>query len=391
MRKITRDAWLTAALFGLLILISVASAVQEARNQKAPPLASFSSDPEGAKALRLWLDELGYATTDQVDDVTRLPGDLDLVFTLEPHPGITEPEWDAIDRWVEAGGSFILAGDKLGSRLAMQHYEFSLTDLDEPVEDLSLQAPLLAGLPVSPTARLRASAWLNTSRSDYVTHLAAGSGPVLVSFPQGKGLVILSSASFPFSNAGLKEPGNPALVLNLVAAARGSRPGERGRVWFDEWRDGVRPAGEVVGVDRWLARTPAGRSLLYAALIVFLALLFQGRAFGRPARLAREINRRTPLEFITALANLNRRAGHRAEMLQLYRRDLKRRLGQRYRLDPSLPDDEWVLQLAQVRPGLQAEALAQLLERLRSPQVSEAEMVQLARQAAAWMEDLLDR
>jgi hypothetical protein len=197
--------------------------------------------------------------------------------------------------------------------------------------------------------------------------------------------VFLCATAYPFSNQGLKEAGNPALVSNVLSFGK-----ETGQltVWFDEWHHGKgrQNATGIVGPVQWLRRTPAGQSLLYVAVVLFVALLLQGRRFGRPTPLPRDLNRRRPLEHITALANLNRRAGHRREILRHFHRQLKRQLGGRYRLDPTLPDDEWVRQLSRVRPELDQAALLHLLARLQQPTVTEAELVRLVRDASAWLD-----
>jgi len=226
-------------------------------------------------------------------------------------------------------------------------------------------------------------AYLRPQRSDFVTHLAAADGPVLVSWPQGAGRVVLSATAYPFTNLGLKQPGNPALVLNLVSLSAA-----HGRVYFDEWHHGRRSAPtELSGPEAWLRSTPAGRAILYVAAVVFLALVLGGRGFGRPLPLPRETTRRAPLEFISALAHLGRRAGHSQAVLGQYRQQLKRQLGRRYRLDPALTDDAYVERLARYDPRLDAPALRRLLARLAQPNVSERELVQLAGEAADWTKD----
>jgi hypothetical protein len=96
--------------------------------------------------------------------------------------------------------------------------------------------------------------------------------------------------------------------------------------------------------------------------------------------------RRAPLEYITAIANLSRRAGHRRAVLDDFRHRLKRGLGQRYRLDPTLPDDQYLRHLAGLNPNLDVAALGSLLDRLRRPQVSEGELVALSADVADWLE-----
>jgi hypothetical protein len=218
---------------------------------------------------------------------------------------------------------------------------------------------------------------------DFVTHLADEEGPIILSFEKGQGRVFLSATAFPFSNAGLKEAGNPAAILNLVSAAR-----QPGLIWFDEWHHGLRSDGsQVIGPTEWLRYTPSGRSFLYLAGVIFIALLLRGRRFGRPTPLSQETSRRAPLEYITAIANLNRRARHRADVLRQYHHWLKRGLGQRYRLNPTLPDEEYLAQLGRFNPRIDLTALGNLLARLRQNQVSENELIRLADETAAWLEE----
>lgn len=384
MKHLSRDSWLALALFLLLAIMMAIALIQQTRAETPPPLASFSTEPDGANALRLWLASLGYTVSDYTAAAFAVPPTTRLVLMLEPLPGITADEWATLDDWVEAGGMLVLAGDGFGAALAMAHYDinlsFQMTDPDAPA---ALQTPLFVSPPFTTPADLRWQAGFTSERQDIVVHVAQADRPQLISFAQGNGRVLLVASAQPFTNTGLKEPGNPDLVLNVVSAA-----GERGMVWFDEWHHGVRgpqAANEVLGPGNWLRRTPAGNALLFAGVVVFLALLLQGRPFGRPVPLPREISRRAPIEYITAVANLSRRAGHRAAVLQDYHDRLKRALGYRYRLNPTLPDAEFVAALAAHNPALDSTALSHLLARLSRATASEGEMVQLAAEAAQWL------
>jgi hypothetical protein len=213
--------------------------------------------------------------------------------------------------------------------------------------------------------------------------LAANGQPVLVSFDKGRGRIILSATAQPFSNLALKEPAIASLVINLI----GLGP-HRNKVWFDEWHHGLHvSSGHIVGPDQWLRQTPLGHALLFVVGAVFLALLLQGRAFGRPVPLPGELKRRGPLEHVTAIANLSRKAGHRNAVMGQYYSYLKRHLGRRYSLDPSLPDADYVKTLAGYNPALDQTALLRLLQRLSQKNLGEDEMIQLAAQASAWMKN----
>ena len=127
--------------------------------------------------------------------------------------------------------------------------------------------------------------------------------------------------------------------------------------------------------------------MLYVALVIFIAVALQGRRFGRPVPLPKDTTRRAPLEYITAIANLKRRAGHRQAVLTQYHNRLKRGLGQRYRLNPTLPDDDYVSQLADLKPNLDAAALRTLLARLGQAKISESELVSVAAEVATWLKE----
>jgi hypothetical protein len=331
------------------------------------------------------MEELGYRLSNRVSADFTLPEDTSLVLVLEPRIGITGDEWEHIDLWVEEGGTLVLAGRRWVAAHAVRHYDFELVYLDEneEVEALVPQNPLWVAPPVSGMVEARVKAFFETDRHDFVPHLAVEDKPVLVSFEQGAGQVFLSAVPFPFTNAGLKEKVNPELVLNLMTAGRSD-----GVIWFDDWHHGIRAfRQDVVGPEDWLRYTPSGRAALYAAVAVILALILQGRRFGRPVPLPKRALRRAPLEYVTAIANLSRRAGHRLATLQQYHHVLKRDLGRRYRLNPTLPDDEYVAQLSRCNPAIDETALQGLLLRLRKRDVSEAELVQLASEVATWLEE----
>ncbi len=383
--KIDRNALITLVLILLLLLITTLAAIQQARMARSEglPLSPISSAPRGGRVLWLWLQELGRSLSADPQHFFQASQSVDLVLILEPQYAITPEEWTILDRWVEEGGTLVLAGSAPPMLDAAQHYGFDLTYTEGRVEDAAPVTPLWAAPPLPERVPVDTNAVLVPIRTDYLPHLATETDPVLVSLERGEGWVVLSSSAYPFSNAGLKEQGSGALILNILAAAPRSE-----RIWFDEWHHGVREAsGSASGPLDALRSTPPGWALLYAAGVVFVALLLRGRPFGRPLRPARAALRRAPLEYVTAIANLRRRAGHRTAELAYYRQWLKRDLGRRYRLDPHLHNGLYVARLAEYVPGLDREALRSLLARLRQAGVEEDELVALAMEVTQWLEE----
>ena len=382
MRRLSRDAWLALGLFLLLTIFTTITVVQQAQaSLQDPPLASFSAQPQGSRALWLYLESQEIKLTDSAGASFAVPPGVHLALVLEPTVEFTPGEWELLHDWVEDGGTLLIAGTgPVSVDLAAQlEINFGLAPSTEAA--VSSQTPLLQAPPLPTLENATTPFYLRPRRDDYVTLLANQNGnPTAVAFAEGNGRVIFTTLTEPFSNEGLQNEGNAELVLNLLNGA----PDMTG-IWFNEWHHGIRPeADAALSSSNWLQRTPVGRALLLVLVVIFIGLVLRGRHFGRPVPLRQDIVRRAPLEYITGIANLSRRAGHRTAVLQHYHDHLKRDLGTRYRLNPSLPDDEFINQLVAYQPNLDTASLRQLLQKLSRTQVSEGEMVQIVREATSF-------
>jgi hypothetical protein len=378
--RIPRDAWLTAALLLVVGALGAAAAAQNVEVPDAPALVSTSHQPDGASALRRWLLRLGYQVELNDGSAFDIPAETRLLLMLEPSESVEEDEWQQIARWVEQGGRLVIAGESWVALNAARSYDLNPRPLNPAAQALSPQHALFNAPPLELEAPLRAGVVYQPERQDYVSHFGLPDGPVMVSLQLGSGWILFSSTAYPFTNAGLKEPGAGALMLNLLRL-----DAERGTIVFDEWHHGLRTTA-AAGPASWLRETPAGQALLYAGAVLLAALALSGRAFGRPIPAGDERGRRSPLEYINAMANLSRRAGHRRATLLQYRQALKRALGRRYRLDPGLPDDRYADELLRLNSELDAAALRRLLVRLANPAPNEADLVAAAGQCADWIE-----
>ena len=375
----SRDSKLGIGLVLLLVVITALAATQEQAQQEYPVLSTLSSAPNGALALKLWVQELNYDVEQQTPASFAPPENTSILFMLEPlFP--TEGEMDAVDTWVEKGGTLIAIGEAYGMYSLIDHYEFFFDYLPANPEVPVPDAPLLTSPAASEFTNATVRLALASARDDYVTLITYDGKPVLVSFEQGNGRVILGTLAQSFTNAGLKQSGNPELVLNILALAR-----KKGTICFDEWHHGEQGA-QVLGPGEFLRSTPVGRSLLFVTFAVFIVLFMQGRGFGRPVPLPQEIKRRGALEHVTGIANLSRRAAHRSAVMLHYHDQIKRKLGQRYRLDPGMDDEQYMHTLAGYNPSLDRNELSNLLKRLKRRDVSESEMVYLAGEASKWID-----
>ena len=379
--KVNREALITILLLSAVVLLALPAALGQSQEAESIPLANDSTAPDGGRALWLWMDQIGYQLRDSVGEIFALPSETDALMLLAPQrfPGISSGEWNAIDTWVEAGGILIASG----SPGAAQHYGFSTRS--QNVESLAPFSPFTNSPMIPSVVAVEAGTYLvpNEGRFNYIPLLAHENGLVMVALDDGLGRVILSTANFPFSNQGLQAEGNAEMLLNIFQHIP-----KCSQVWFDEWHHGKRlVVNEIYGPGNWLRYTPAGRSLLFSAIVLFAAILLSGRRFGRPLRAIDHKPRRAPLEHATAIANLSRRAGHRSAVLADTAERVKRHFGTRYRIDPRLSDEDYLTALKRYAPQLDIEQIGQLLALLRQSKISEQKMLALAIEASELMED----
>ena len=343
--KLSRDTWLALGLLLALIVVTALSVIQQTRAEAvSPSYLSTSTEPNGLQALSEWLEALDYAVAEHTTAAFSIPDDAQVLILVEPRFPVSEADLEQVDDWVEQGGTLLLVGWQIFARQVLNHYDVNLDAMPADEQRLVPTAPLMTGPMVRQPLPLAARFHLRPDRDDSVTLLAANGRSLAITFPQGAGRVIATTLRDPFTNAGLQQEGSAAYILNLFSLT-GKAATE---VWFDDWHHGVRASG--VDSSNWLQQTPGGRAILLLGAILFVTVALRGRRFGRPVPLPADLSRRAPMEHITAIANLNRRAGHRTAVLQDYHDRLKRHLGFRYRLNPALPDDEFVAALAAYNP-----------------------------------------
>lgn len=375
--KLSRDTWLGIGILLTLVVVTTAVVLQESKNAQLPYL-STSSAPTGTLALKLWLNELGFEASSTPLEAFSPNEEVETILVIEPLISIDANEWKILDHWIERGGTLIVAGQKAAANEAMQHFDFQVVFLGAHATEVRPAVPLLTSPVVTSSVAFETDFGLGTVRTNYLPLLSASDAPVAVTFRQGGGRVILTTMPGMFTNKALKDDHAAVAVLNLLAYAK------PGTLWFDEWHHGSQSDG-VVGPEEWLQDTPGGHAILFTVFAVFVVLVLQGRAFGRPVPLKHEIKRRGPMEHVTAIANLNRKAGHRSEVARQYHRRLKRHLGGRYRLDPSMRDEEYVEALAGYNASIDKAELLKLLKHLSQANLSEADLLKYAAEASKWM------
>ncbi len=407
--KINRETLLVFGILAVLVTLTVIGAVLKAQQtDNLPVLSSFSNQPDGGKALSLWLAALGFEVSTGLEETYTIPPGTGLVLVLEPNEDLLPDNQAELDRWVEAGGTLILAGESWPAQNAMAHYGYNLGYVYSGTLPIRAVSPALAHPPLPGVALVQVNRTLNAFQPpasqtasptpDQGSNLSLQPGQPLFATPLGlvaarlelgKGQIFLLSAPELLTNRGLKASGNPEIVQNLLNLAQ-SGSSSPGKAWIDEWHHGLRAASAaIVGPEAWLRQTPGGHALLFSAVLVFLALALSGRSFGRPLPAQASLARRAPLEQITALANLSRRAGHRSRLVQAEYQAVKRRYAHRYHINPDLPDNQFASIVASLAPEVDSASLEHLLTGLTramyAPDLSESEMLRLVSEASKWL------
>ena len=374
--KNRRDLIILAGLFLALILFVVVGPRMRPRQTDPDIPTSRSSADTGALALYNWLGQIGY-------DVRRLeyrPFDLDegdaALVVLNPTTAINQAHIDTILGWVERGGTLILADD---TAIAFSASDELLDQIDVYRDVYSGTLTIDRAFPAQPVLDQPPAGELvlNTRRvlvpltESYVKLAGPRDADVLIGMKRGQGYIYLSSATYPLTNAGLRDANNAALVLNILR-----RVPKGGRIQFDEYHLGFFTPPSP---SRVLLGSPLGWAAAYALLATGLYLLLAGRRFGRPVPVKEELARRSSAEYVESMADLLQRAGQRGYILKHYHTMLKRRLAAPAGISPLLDDAAFVRELARFRT-VDEQALLTLLARLRSSKISEAELVRAVAQ-----------
>jgi hypothetical protein len=285
------------ALLGICVVALVIGGLRLLTERTPLPVgSSYSAQPDGALALYAWADAVGGRTLRLQDPFLDESQPTSLV-VLQPETPLDSTARDAFDGVAERGGTLVVAGDSLPWLL----YARSLGVTVEPLRASASIARTPDGLLVPFIARYRLAAassqpLLMTSDSEVVALKTA--------YKQGS-LVVIASPT-PLSNAALSQEADARFVFREVIAPSSGRA-----LIFDEVHRSFAPAAAgTTSIDELLFETPAGRALVYAALLVFAFLALRGRRLGPPLPAPTPSDtRRTMYEHVQMLASLYRRSG----------------------------------------------------------------------------------
>ena len=205
-----------------------------------------------------------------------------------------------------------------------------------------------------------------------VVHLENSRGALLVDYPYGKGRIVLLSDPYIFSNGGISLKDNLQLAVNLVTNTEGL-------IAFDEYHQGRGTTrNALIG---YFSGTPILPILGQLVALILVILWTNSRRFARALPL-KEIDRRSSLEFVASMAELQERArAYDLAIENVYSRT--RRVLARYAgMDYNSPRAEIASRVA-ARSSLEPQELEGLMrqceEAINGAPVTERQSIQLVK------------
>lgn len=188
-----------------------------------------------------------------------------------------------------------------------------------------------------------------------VSHLddgRAGYGSMLIDYAYGGGRVIVLSDPYVVSNAGINRADNLFLAVNILTGGRA-----RTRVIFDESHQGY--GGGRNETLAYFRGTPFVWLFAQGALVALALVWTRGRRFARPLP-APHVDRRSKLEFVASMAELQQRARAYGLALENVYARTRRALARYGGLPPTAPPERIAERVA-ARSGRDRAALEALL------------------------------
>jgi hypothetical protein len=357
-----------AGVFMLVVIFALTFLSQDEEESGIP--STYSAQRHGAKAAFLLLQQSGYKVQRWEQSPSDLPADpaATVLVLASPFRAPTRDEKNALQTFVDRGGKIVATGRSASIYLPQAETENEL--VPSPVAK-EYQPQLLTPLTRGGTIQMSPVAYWKGPATSSLAHYADGDRPIVVSYKAGLGEVIWWGASTPLTNAAIAKQGNMALLLNSLGNA------DEVQVYWDEYFH-----GEQSSLSGYLGTPPIFHGLLQCAL-VFLALIFTFSRRNGPIHPLPQPSRLSPLEFVSTLGKLYRRANAIHSALAIpyarFRAQAARQLGIRQDV-PTADLARALKNRMRYKDDSLAELLRQIENALHTPELQEAQALELVQQ-----------
>lgn len=304
MKRNANAVFLIVGLFVLLVALNFVFFVDKSaaeEDELTADRSSYRSTPYGTLAFYTLLEESRYNVTRLEKPFTELkdnePGTLVLITPPDVH-NPDEEEFNALNKWIEAGGLLIVADRKIDKQIGDAGIHTEDAVAKSPIRILQ-PTPLTRGVQRVAVSEYATRVKVDSRAATY--HIGDDQAAVVADAQVGKGRVVVLTDPFIVANNGISQADNVILALNLFA----ERPA--GKIAFDEYHHGYGATTTGQGLMSYFRGTPVPWMLAQAGLIAALVVYTNGRRFTRPVPLRRE-RRTTNLEFVSSMANITRLA-----------------------------------------------------------------------------------
>jgi len=357
-----------AGVFMLVVIVALTFLSQDEEESGIP--STYSAQRSGAKAAFLLLQQSGYKVQRWEQSPVNLPSDPthSVLILASPFRAPTSDEKNALETYLDRGGKVLVTG-----RSASIYVPHAETENEPAISPLArdYQPQLLTPLTRGGAIQMSPGAYWKGPATSSLAHYSDGDRAIVVSYKAGLGEVIWWGASTPLTNSAIARSGNMALLLNSLGKA-----GEV-QIYWDEYFHGEQSS--LIGY----AGDPPLKFGLLQTLLVFLALVFTFSRRNGPIHPLPQPSRLSPLEFVSTLGKLYRRANAVHSALAIpyarFRAQAARQLG----INQDVPAADLARALTN-RMRYKDESLAELLRQienaLHNPELQETQALELVQQ-----------
>ena len=307
---------------------------------------------------------------------------LDALFLWRLRRELSDQEIEEIRRFVEDGGTLIVAGNHESLNSLLQHYGLEMHKASNSLET-SHRIPTDPLFPNRPVDEIYSNTdyAIQSSEGDVAPLYGQGTDYSIVTFHEGDGHAVFMSCPEIFARHGLQDNRNATFLYNLMTTLP-----NRARVGLAQSHyyaaGSASPANPLTYL---LFNTSGGLGVVYTGGIVFLFLILRGRRFGNPIAVE-ESNRRVSSEYVHAMTALYQKGDTCHSILGQIRDTFRSDLAARWHINPNLETTSFVEEIARRKP-IDAEELERLLTELEPRgDISEARLLSLAKQVEAYCE-----